>query len=1216
MASIKASVQGQERIKTARYEKGWTIEDTRWLVEASLVLEPNTNWDSEDYVDRQIFAAGVSLSTWKRFLQGKPINAVVFKAFCQVIGLNWESVAQTPEPTATSVQLRQDWGEAPEVSVFFGRTIELATLEQWLIYERCRLVAIVGMCGIGKTRLSVKLGMGGVGKTDLSLKLARGIQDKFEYVIWRSLLNAPPVTDILADCIKFLSNQQETNLPDTVECRIARLLHYLRAHRCLLILDNVETILQGGERAGQYRDGYEGYGQLFKQIGEVNHQSCLLLTSREKPQEIAQIEGKNRPVRSLELKGLDELEGQKIFLEIGDFSGCDEQWREVIEFYNGNPLALELAAKHIDEVFFGSISEFLRVGKPVFGDLRELLDWHFERLSEQEKEVMYWLAINREPMFLAELREDIVSPLNQEKLPSTLQSLKRRIPLERSGDRIALQPVLIEYVTERFIERVCEEIKTINVQCFNAHALLKALAKDYVRETQRRLILKSILDRLIATCGNSQIIENKLIQIITKAREIYPLKNGYLAGNILNTLCLIKTESGILKTTLKDYDFSCLTIWQAYLQGVNLHQVNFAYSKIDKSVFTQTLGMIFAVTLSPDGNLIATAMNNEICLWQMADSKQLFIYKGHTAWVIAVAFSPNGQLLASGSDDQTIKLWDIHTGQCLQTLQAHTSRIESVVFSPDSQVLASGSNDKTVKLWDVRTGQCLKILQVKNSRVQSVIFSSNGQTLVSSSDDGTTQIWDIYTGQCLNILETHVNWRLSVALSPDGQTLATGSDGNTIKLWNIYTGECLKTLERYQNFAWTVSFNRDGEILVTGSEDHTVQLWNLSTGECLKTLQGHTDRVWTVAFGAEDTILVSGCENQTLKLWDVRTGQCLKTLETHSNWVSSIAFSPDGQTLASGHQDYLVRLWNVDTGQCYSLLEGHKNWVPFVAFSPEGQILASASDDNTIKLWDVRTGKCLKTLQGHKNWVTSVAFSPKGQTVASSSYDQTVKLWDVLTGECLQTLRGHQHRVKSVTFNQDGQLLATGSDDNTVKLWNVHTGECLKTLAGHKDWVLSVAFSPCRNALATGSGDKYIKLWDIYTGECLQTLQGHTQRIRSVAFCPDGQTLASGSEDQTIKLWNTRTGQWLQMLQGHQQAIWSVGFSPDGGTLASASEDETIKVWDIQTGKCTKTLRASRPYEGMNITGVKGLTSAQKATLEALGAVNTKIPDFSKKPGI
>jgi nucleoside phosphorylase len=405
-------------------------------------------------------------------------------------------------PKERAGMAQNDWGDAPDVPVFFGRTKELIVLEQWIVEDRCRLVALVGMKGIGKTRLSVKLGRGGIGKTDLSLKLARGIEAQFNYVIWRSLLNAPKLSELLTDLVKFLSDQREVVLPDVVSEQISRLLHYLRKSRCLVILDNAEMLLQGGKQVGQYHPGYQEYGQLFEQVAEVPHQSCLLLTSREKMPEIARLESRTGPVRLLEVRGLDYSDGKKIFAEIGSFSGSKEDWKRLNSFYNGNPLALQLAAHHIKEVFFGSISDFLREGKPIFADLQGLLDWHFDRLSDGHKEVMYWFAINREPTSLSELREDIPSQVGKEQIASTLQSLQRLIPLEKSPKSFTLQPVLMEYMTQRFVERVVEEVKNGKIYLFNTHALLKTSVSDYVRDVQRRLILKSMSEKLLRIYGN------------------------------------------------------------------------------------------------------------------------------------------------------------------------------------------------------------------------------------------------------------------------------------------------------------------------------------------------------------------------------------------------------------------------------------------------------------------------------------------------------------------------------------------------------------------------------------------------------------------------------------------------------------------------------------------------------------------------------------------
>ncbi|MDD1435601.1 NB-ARC domain-containing protein, partial [Dolichospermum sp. ST_sed10] len=627
----------------------------------------------------------------KQYSKRAKLVALFSKHKPELINPNEENSTPKNSTTSTVITPKIDWGEAPNISVFYGRNNELNTLSKFILDDQCNLVAV--------------LGMGGMGKTTLASKLAQEICSQFDYIIWRSLREAPKIKDILADIIKFISNQQEIILPDTLGGTITRLIHYLKASKCLLILDNVESIMQSGNYVGEYLADYEGYGDLFTRIGESNHQSCLLITSREKPQKITLLEAISA-VSSLQLIGLNISAGQNILAKHGSLFGSENEWKAVIQAYAGNPQALIFAAVEIKEALNGNISTFvanyLNKGQVIFKDIRELLESQFQRLSDLEKNVMYWLAINREPFSILELQEDIISSLPQLSLLEALASLLRREFIEKSnGDKFSLQNVIMEYMTDKLIREVWQEIQTENIQLLNSHALIKAQSKDYVREAQIRLILNPIKEKLLL------VNHNTLNHLLIKQKQKFYRIPGYFGGNIVNLLSQLFTD-------FTNYDFSNLAIWQAYLKDITLHNVNFTHSDLSKSVFAETLSRI-----------------------------------------LTVAFSPNGQKLVSGSNDQTIRLWDITTGKCLKTLIGHEDWIWWVTFSPDGGFLLSSSDDRTVKIWDANSGECLETWQPLSSWIWSMVLSPNGKILATGDDDYQVRLWDIDSKQCQHICIGH-----------------------------------------------------------------------------------------------------------------------------------------------------------------------------------------------------------------------------------------------------------------------------------------------------------------------------------------------------------------------------------------------------------------------------------------------------------------------------
>ena len=1081
---------------------------------------------------------------------------------------------------------QQDWGEAIDVSIFYGRNQELALLEQWLLHDRCRLVAI--------------LGMGGMGKTALSVKLAEQVQHQFDFLFWRSLSSAPPFEELATELVQFLSNQQELQLPETLEGKTARLLHYLRSSRCLLILDNFESVLQGGNQTGQYLKDYEGYGHLLKSVGEVRHQSCVILTSREKPKEIGFLEGVTLPVRSLQLEGLTPIEGQPIFTDKGCFSGDRQEWLEIFEHYAGNPLALKMVASGVQELFDGDIAELLphlRQGKVGFADINELLGRQFDRLSEAEQQVMNWLAVNREPVSLSELETDVVSEVITKQLLGALRSLTQRSLVERTEKRWTLQPVVMEYATTRLITAACEDIIDQLQEFLRDYALIKAQSKDYIRQAQIRLILQPVIDTLLLSLGSNNKIQQQLKAITSKLRVEAPLQPGYVGGNILNLLVQMQID-------LSGYDFSYLTICQAYLQDVSLYEVNFAHCHFSKSVFAQSFGGVLAIAFSPDGQLLATGNANcEIHLWRVSDRQRLLTLQGHKGWVRKVAFSPDGQTLASASEDGTIKLWDLPSGEYQFTLCKYDHSVNGVTFSPDGQLLANGGNDCTIRIWDAVNGDCLQVLEGHTGSVVSVDFSPDGKHLASSGFDNTIRIWDWETGECLQTITAHNNWVGSVQFSPDGERLVSASCDRTLRIWRLADGKCLCVLKGHTQWIWKAFWSPDGRQVASCSEDQTIRIWDVETRSCLHTLQGHSSRVWGISFSPDGQTLASCSEDQTIRLWQVSNGHCVANIQGYTNWVKTVAFSPNSQAIATGHKDRTLRVWDASSGKCLREIKAHTRGLPAVAFHPDGEILASGSEDTTIKIWSLVDSSCLHVLKEHTNEVWSLSFSPDGMTLASSSYDRSIKLWDIVTGDCLQTLEGHSDRVAAVRFNPQGTLLASGSDDHAIKLWDIRRGECIETLKEHSARVGAIAFSPDGQLLASASLDRTIKIWDVAQSKCIHTLEGHTGWVMSVSFYPDGRKIASGSCDQTVKIWDSFEGTCLNTLRGHTNWVWTVALSPDGLKLASASEDETMRIWSTQTETCLATLRARRPYEGMRLESATGLTLAQRAMLTVLGAV-------------
>jgi WD40 repeat protein len=573
---------------------------------------------------------------------------------------------------------------------------------------------------------------------------------------------------------------------------------------------------------------------------------------------------------------------------------------------------------------------------------------------------------------------------------------------------------------------------------------------------------------------------------------------------------------------------------------------------------------VTSVAFSPDGQRLASASSDQtVKLWDATSGQETRTLDGHTNGVTNVAFSPDGQRLAAGGPDGSVKLWDTGTGQGTRTLRGHTTVVQSVAFGPDGRRLAAASLDGSVKVWDAATGQVTLTLKGHTSSVNSVAFSPDGRRIAAAGPDQPVKVWDAATGQETLTLKERTNGVTNVAFSPDGRRLAAAGSYGLVKVWDATSGQETRTLEGHTNEVRSVAFSSDGRRLASASYDGTVKVWDATSGQETRTFRGHTSQVWSVAFSPDGAQIASGSRNGTVKVWNAESRQQDLTLRAHTGTVWSVTFSPDGQRLAAGSGNGTVKVWDATSGQETRTLKGHTGQVWSVTFSPDGQRLATDSENGTVKLWNATTGEETRTLKGHTGQVRSVTFSPDGQWLAASD-DQTVRVWDATTGQETRTLKGHSRGVTSVAFSPDGQRLAAGGYDQTVKVWDAGTAKEIRTLKGHIGIVNSVAFSPDGQWLASASYDGTVKVWDATTGQETRTLEGQTSQVYSVTFSPDGQRLAAAGALGAVKVWDTTTGQEFLSLKGHDGGVISVAFSPDGQRLASASTDGTVKVWDAR----------------------------------------------------
>ncbi|MEV4000785.1 NB-ARC domain-containing protein [Actinomadura sp. NPDC049753] len=539
------------------------------------------------------------------------------------------------------------------------------------------------------------------------------------------------------------------------------------------------------------------------------------------------------------------------------------------------------------------------------------------------------------------------------------------------------------------------------------------------------------------------------------------------------------------------------------------------------------------------------------------------IIAGPAGSVTALAFSPDGTRIVTGSSIGTTHVWDAHSGRELSTFSdGYHDSVNALAFSPDGALILVGGPGRTARIWNARNGQGLTTFTGHTDWVAAATFSPDGTRVLTGSWDGTARIWDASTGRKITTLAGHTHAVGAVAFTPNGTRVLTGSWDGTARIWDANTGREISTLIG-RSWVTAVAFSSDRTRALTIGIDGKIRVWDASTGQEVTTLTGPANGVTAATFSPDRTRILVCYDDGEARVWDANTGQNITTLIGHAAEVTAVALGPGGSRALTGSQDGTVRIWTVDANRHSTRTIDNTDSVEAIAISPDGTRTLTGDRDGTVRIWDAGSGREVITLNKHDSSVKMVGFSPNGTRVVSIGWD-SVRISDATSGRELSTLTSFYGEVSAAAFSQDGTRILTSGAGGLAQIWDTNTGQCLARAEDHdKDPVTAIAFTPDGSRFLTGGLKDPAQVWDSSTGRVI-TILTHLLWVHSVEFSPDGTRILT-CDGITAQIRDAQAGREIVILR-HTDQVTASTFSPDGTRALTVGRDGVIVVWDADSG--------------------------------------------------